>query len=135
MGSYPYPRNGIIKIDYEFILLFKKPGNPPLVNKGAKEQSKLSVEEWNEYFAGHWNFPGEKQDKHLAMFPEELPRRLIRMFSFVGETVLDPFMGSGSTAVASIQAGRHFIGYEIDPAYISICTERLARIDRKSLSA
>jgi len=52
MGSYPYPRNGIIKIDYEFILLFKKTGNPPLVNKAAKERSKLSVEEWNEYFAG-----------------------------------------------------------------------------------
>ena len=96
MGSYPYPRNGIIKIDYEFILLFKKSGIPPPVNETAKEQSRLSLEEWNEYFAGHWNFSGEKQDNHLAMFPEELPRRLIRMFSFVGETVLDPFMGSFS---------------------------------------
>ncbi|MDH4222065.1 MAG: DNA methyltransferase, partial [candidate division Zixibacteria bacterium] len=85
MGSFPYPRSGILKLDYEFILLFKKHGNPPKVNKEIKEQSKLTQKEWNQYFTGHWNFPGEKQDKHLAMFPEELPRRLIKMFSFVGD--------------------------------------------------
>ena len=70
MGSYPYPRNGIIKLDYEFILIFKKYGNPPKVSKEIKEQSKLTDEEWNQYFTGHWNFPGEKQDKHLVMFPD-----------------------------------------------------------------
>jgi DNA modification methylase len=125
MGSYPYPRNGIIKIDYEFILLFKKPGDPPLVNKAAKEQSKLSVEEWNEYFAGHWNFPGEKQDKHLAMFPEELPRRLIRMFSFVGETVLDPFLGSGTTSLAAKRLQRHSIGYEINGSFLPVIRKKI----------
>ena len=125
MGSYPYPRNGIIKIDYEFILLFKKPGIPPLVNKAAKEQSKLSVEEWNEYFAGHWNFPGEKQDKHLAMFPEELPRRLIRMFSFVGETVLDPFLGSGTTSLAAKRLQRHSIGYEINESFLPVIRKKI----------
>ena len=92
MGSFPFPRNGILKIDYEFILLFKKYGNLPKVTKAVKDQSKLTKEEWNQYFTGHWNFAGEKQDKHLAMFPEELPRRLIKMFSFVGDTVLDPFL-------------------------------------------
>jgi site-specific DNA-methyltransferase (adenine-specific) len=97
MGSFPYPRNGIIKIDYEFILIFKKPGNPPKVSKEFKEKSKLSKEEWNEYFYGHWNFNGEKQTEHLAMFPEELPKRLIKMFSFVGDTILDPFLGSGTS--------------------------------------
>lgn len=96
MGSYPFPRNGILKIDYEFILIFKKYGNAPKVSKEIKEQSKMTKEEWNQYFTGHWNFPGEKQDKHLAMFPEELPARLIKMFSFVGDTVLDPFLGSGT---------------------------------------
>ena len=59
-----------------------------------KEKSKLTQEEWNQYLTEHWNFPGEKQDKHLAMFPEKLPKRLIKMFSFVGDIVLDPFLGN-----------------------------------------
>jgi len=84
MGSYPFPRNGILKLDYEFILIFKKYGAAPKVSKEIKERSKLTREEWNQYFTGHWNFPGVKQDKHAAMFPLELPTRLIRMFSFVG---------------------------------------------------
>ena len=84
MGSYPFPRNGILKLDYEFILIFKKYGAAPKVSKEIKERSKLTREEWNQYFTGHWNFPGEKQDKRAAMFPLELPTRLIRMFSFVG---------------------------------------------------
>ncbi len=71
MGSFPYPRNGIIKLDYEFILIFKKYEAAPTVNNDIKEQSKLTQEEWNQYFYEHWNFPGEKQNKHLAMFPEE----------------------------------------------------------------
>ncbi|HWR81800.1 MAG TPA: site-specific DNA-methyltransferase [Candidatus Deferrimicrobium sp.] len=114
MGSFPFPRNGIVKIDYEFILLFKKHGRPPAADPGAKQKSRLSVEEWNLYFNGHWNFPGEKQSGHLAMFPEELPRRLIRMFNFAGETVLDPFLGSGTTTLAAINLNRNSIGYEIN---------------------
>jgi DNA modification methylase len=125
MGSYPYPRNGIIKIDYEFILLFKKPGASPHVGRSEREQSVLSIEEWNEYFAGHWNFPGEKQDKHLAMFPEELPRRLIKMFSFVGETILDPFLGSGTTSLAAKHLKRNSIGYEINDAFLPIIRKKL----------
>jgi len=114
MGSYPYPRNGIVKLDYEFILIFKKHGKPPRVSSEIKEKSKLTNEEWNSYFNGHWNFSGEKQDKHLAMFPVELPKRLIRMFSFVGETVLDPFLGSGTTTLAAINEGRNSTGIEIN---------------------
>jgi site-specific DNA-methyltransferase (adenine-specific) len=125
MGSFPYPRNGIIKIDYEFILIFKKPGNPPKVSKELKEKSKLSKEEWNEYFSGHWNFNGEKQTKHLAMFPEELPKRLIKMFSFVGDTILDPFLGSGTTTLAAKNLNRNSIGYEINPQFISIIEEKV----------
>jgi DNA modification methylase len=68
MGSFPFPRNGILKIDYEFILIFKKPGESPKVSPKMKDLSKLTTEEWNQYFAGHWNFSCEKQDKHLAMF-------------------------------------------------------------------
>lgn len=125
MGSFPYPRNGIIKIDYEFILIFKKLGQPPVVSKDIKEKSKLSLEEWNEYFSGHWNFSGEKQDKHLAMFPEELPKRLIKMFSFVGDTVLDPFLGSGTTSLAAKNLNRNSIGYEINGKFLPIIKDKL----------
>ncbi|HHS49481.1 MAG TPA: site-specific DNA-methyltransferase, partial [Desulfurella acetivorans] len=125
MGSYPYPRNGILKLDYEFILIFKKYGNQPKVNHEVKEQSKLTQEEWNQYFTGHWNFSGEKQDKHLAMFPEELPKRLIKMFSFVGDTVLDPFLGSGTTSLAAKNLNRNSIGYEINEDFLPIIKEKL----------
>jgi site-specific DNA-methyltransferase (adenine-specific) len=125
MGSFPYPRNGIIKLDYEFILIFKKLGDPPKVSREIKEKSKLTTEEWNEYFYGHWNFPGERQDKHLAMFPEELPKRLIKMFSFVGDTVLDPFLGSGTTCLAAKNLNRNSIGYEINKDFLSAIKEKI----------
>lgn len=125
MGSFPYPRNGIIKIDYEFILIFKKPGVAPAVTSSAKELSKLTQKEWNEYFTGHWNFSGERQDKHLAMFPVELPKRLIKMFSFVGDTVLDPFLGSGTASLAARQLGRNSIGYEINKEFVPIIRDKL----------
>ncbi len=125
MGSFPYPRNGILKIDYEFILIFKKCGDAPTVSRDIKEQSKLTQKEWNEYFSGHWNFPGEKQDKHLAMFPEELPRRLIKMFAFVGDTVLDPFLGSGTTTLAAKNLGRNSIGYEINENFLPVIKEKI----------
>lgn len=125
MGSFPYPRNGILKLDYEFILIFKKYGDPPKVDKETKEKSKITKEEWNQYFSGHWNFPGEKQDKHLAMFPEELPKRLIKMFSFIGDTVLDPFLGSGTTSLAAKNLERNSIGYEINEKFLPIIKEKL----------
>lgn len=125
MDSYPYPRNGILKIDYEFILIFKKYGNTPKVSKEIKEESKLTKEEWNQYFTGHWNFSGEKQDKHLAMFPEELPKRLIKMFSFADDTVLDPFLGSGTTSLAAKNLNRNSIGYEINGEFLQVIKEKL----------
>jgi len=125
MGSFPYPRNGIIKLDYEFILIFKKLGQAPRVSKETREKSKMTTNEWNEYFAGHWNFPGEKQNKHLAMFPEELPKRLIRMFSFLSDTVIDPFLGSGTTCLVAKKLHRNSIGYEINGEYLPVIKERL----------
>jgi site-specific DNA-methyltransferase (adenine-specific) len=119
MGSYPYPRGGIIKIDYEFILIFKKLGKDQKPSKEIKEKSKLTQEEWNEYFNGHWNFAGEKQNSgHIAMFPLELPKRLIKMFSFYGDTILDPFLGSGTTSKAALKLGRNSIGYEINKEFL-----------------
>lgn len=125
MGSYPYPRNGILKLDYEFILVFKKLGDAPKPTKEQKELSIMTPEEWNTFFAGHWNFSGAKQNGHIAMFPEELPRRLIRMFSFVGETILDPFAGSGTTLLAAKNQDRNSVGYEINPDFIPFIKEKL----------
>ena len=125
MGSYPMPRNGILSIDYEFILIFKKLGNPKKPDKNLKEQSRMTKEEWTEYFSGHWNFGGAKQDGHIAMFPEELPKRLIKMFSFVGDTVLDPFLGSGTTSLAAKKINRNSVGYEMNPEFIPFIKKKL----------
>lgn len=124
MGSFPYPRNGILKLDYEFILIFKKQGISKPVSSELREKSKMTTEEWNQYFSGHWNFAGEKQDKHLAMFPEELPKRIIKMFTFVGDTVLDPFLGSGTTILAAKNLDRNSIGYEINADFLPAIKER-----------
>jgi site-specific DNA-methyltransferase (adenine-specific) len=88
------------------------------------------VEEWNELFSGHWNFSGAKQDNHLAMFPEELPRRLIKMFAFARDVVLDPFVGSGTTSLAARNLGRHSIGYEINPNFISVIRKKVGADDK-----
>jgi len=130
MGSFPYPRNGILKIDYEFILIFKKHGIPPTIGSTIKEKSKMTIEEWNQYFAGHWNIPGEKQNGHLAMFPEEIPHRLIKMFSFVNDTVLDPFLGSGTTTLAARNLERNSIGYEINAGFQSVIKDKLGLENR-----
>lgn len=125
MGSFPYPRNGILKIDYEFILIFKKQGKAPAPTAEQKALSAMTTEEWNTYFASHWNFGGAKQDGHIAVFPEELPHRLIKMFSFAGETIFDPFMGSGTTALAAKNLQRNSIGYEINPDFRKYYEEKV----------
>lgn len=125
MGSYPYPRNGIVEIDYEFILIFKKPGQAPKVERERKEKSEISKEKWKEYFLGHWYFNGVRQNGHIAMFPVELPKRAIEMFTFVGETVLDPFLGSGTTSLAAILTNRNSIGYEINEEFLSVIKEKI----------
>jgi site-specific DNA-methyltransferase (adenine-specific) len=129
MGSFPHPRNGIVKLDFEYILLFKNQGNAPKPTADQKANSAMTNEEWNTYFNGHWYFNGAKQDKHLAMFPEELPRRLIKMFSFPNETVLDPFLGSGTTSLTAKNLNRNSVGYEINPDFIPIIKEKVGTID------
>jgi len=132
MGSYPHPPNGIVEIDYEYILIFKKPGLSQPVERAIKEAAALTRDEWKECFSGHWRFAGARQHLrgfvgkgHEAMFPEELPRRLIRMFSFPGETVLDPFLGSGVTAKVARDLGRKSVGYEINEMYLPLIQEKL----------
>ena len=132
MGSFPYPRGGILKIGYEHILLFKKLGMAVPVSREIMDRSKLSVEEWNEYFTSNWTFAGARQDKHIAVFPEELPRRLIKMFSFVGDTVLDPFMGSGTTALAASRIERNSVGYEINKDFRQFYEEKVIRANNNA---
>jgi len=125
MGSYPYPPNGIVELDYEFILLFKKLGKDKKPSKKVKEKSAMTKDEWKKYFYGHWYFGGAKQGKHKAVFPEELPKRLIKMFTYKGDIVLDPFVGSGTTSKAAINLGRFSIGYEINDNFLYIIKEKL----------
>lgn len=125
MGSYPFPPNGIVELDYEFIHIFKKPGKSKQVSKETKAASQLTKEEWKEYFAGHWYFGGTRQVGHEAMFPEELPRRLIRMFTFRGDTVLDPFLGSGTTVKAALDLKRNAVGYEINRDFQETISQKI----------
>ena len=125
MGSFPYPRNGIVKLDFEYILLFKKQGTAPKPTYEQKEKSRMTNEEWNMYFSGHWNFSGARQDKHLAMFPDELPRRLIKMFSFAYEFILDPFAGSGTTAKMARELERNSVSYEINNEFMPIINDKI----------
>ncbi len=129
MGSYPFPPNGIVELDYEFIQIFKKPGKSKKVSPEIKAASRLTKEEWKEYFAGHWYFGGVRQAGHEAMFPEELPRRLIKMFTFVGDTVLDPFLGSGTTVKAALDLDRNGVGYEINPDFLEAIPQKIGGRD------
>ncbi|MDD2671162.1 MAG: site-specific DNA-methyltransferase, partial [Syntrophales bacterium] len=125
MGSFPYPRNGILKLDSEFILIFNKKGSPPKPKAEQKRSTALTKDEWNTFFSGHWYFSGSKQEGHIAMFPEELPARLIKMFSFTEDTVLDPFLGSGTTSMAARNLGRNSIGYEINADFKPLIENKL----------
>ncbi|HZX36033.1 MAG TPA: site-specific DNA-methyltransferase [Thermodesulfobacteriota bacterium] len=114
----PYEPNAIIKNDMEFILMQRKPGAYRKPTEAQRKTSKLSKDEFNRWFQQIWNIPGASTKQHPAPFPLELAVRLVRMFSFSEDTVLDPFCGSGTTMVAAIRTGRNSIGVEIDPEYV-----------------
>ncbi len=119
MGSIFYPRNGLLTYDYEHILIFKKykGKNKRTIELRWKELSKISLCEWKKWFVGHWKIPGVLQKEHIAMFPDEIPYRIIRMFSFIGDRVLDPFLGSGTSLKVAKSLLRKGIGYEINPEF------------------
>ncbi len=126
MGSLFYPGNGMVTFDYEHVLIFKKvEGKQKKVSRETKELSKICMDEWKKWYIGHWTFPGMQQKEHIAMFPEELPYRLIRMFSYLNETVLDPFAGSGTSLKVAGNYGRKSIGYEINAEYTSIIENKV----------
>jgi len=132
-GSYPYPPNFYVQNTVEFISVYVKDGIPEKKDKKIKEDSKLSEKEWIEYTKQIWNIPVTNVSdmaygEHPAIMPLELAKRLIKLYSFVDDIVLDPFMGSGTTAKAAIECKRHYIGYEINPKYKSIIQRKIAQI-------
>jgi site-specific DNA-methyltransferase (adenine-specific) len=126
MGSIYYPRNGLLTYDYEHILIFKKhQGSQKKIDTQRKELSKITLSEWKKWYIGHWRFPGIVQKEHVAMFPEELPYRIIRMFSFINDTILDPFVGSGTTLKVAKSLFRKGVGYEINKDYKPIIENKI----------
>lgn len=121
----PYEPNAIIKNDAEFILMLRKPGGYRKPTEEQRQSSRLSKEEHHDWFQQVWTIPGESTRKHPAPFPLELAYRLVRMFSFTGDTVLDPFMGTGTTLLAAAHCDRNGIGVEIDSSYVGEAKARL----------
>jgi site-specific DNA-methyltransferase (adenine-specific) len=121
----PYEPNAVIKNDIEFLLMQRKPGGYRKPTEEQRRLSRLSKKEYDAWFRQMWTIPGASTQKHPAPFPEELAYRLVRMFSFVGDTVVDPFAGTGSTMVASLRAGRNSIGIDIEPSYLEMAETRL----------
>jgi site-specific DNA-methyltransferase (adenine-specific) len=124
----PYEPNAIIKNDMEFILMQRKPGGYRKPTERQRRLSMIDKERFDEWFRQIWTLTGASTKHHPAPFPLDLADRLVRMFSFAGDTVLDPFAGTGTTLVAAAAAGRNAVGVEIDPAYARIAKERLATI-------
>jgi modification methylase len=117
--------NGIVKNDIETILFLRKPGyRKP--SKWQQENSFISTDDYSKWFRSVWtDIPGQSRTHHPSPFPLKIPRRLIRMFSFIGDTVLDPFGGSGTTAIAALETGRNSISVDIEPGYIELMEQRL----------
>ena len=121
----PYEPNAIIKNDIEFILMQRKPGG---YRKPTEEQRRLSLipkDKFNKWFQQFWNITGASTREHPAPYPLELASRLVQMFSFTGDTVLDPFCGTGTTLVAAMKWHRNSIGVEIDRDYCRLVARRL----------
>jgi len=121
----PYEPNAIIKNDIEFILMQRKPGGYRKPTEAQRELSRLSKEEFATWFQQFWTISGASTREHPAPFPLELAYRLVRMFSFQGDTVLDPFCGTGTTMMAALKADRNSVGVEIDREYCRMAAIRL----------
>ena len=127
-GSYPYPPTPkILDSTFENILVFSKPGQRA-VDLGVKERSRLSMEDWQEYTKGVWGIESDSDPNHPATFPVEIADRVIRMYSFVGDVVLDPFAGTGTTILSAERNERAGVGYEISPMYKEAIHEKAGRL-------
>jgi site-specific DNA-methyltransferase (adenine-specific) len=121
----PYEPNAIIKNDMEFILMQRKPGGYRKPTEEQRKLSKINKEDFGHWFRQIWNIPGASTKKHPAPFPLALATRLVKMFSFYGDTVLDPFCGSGTTMITALSNGRNSIGIDIDPEYCRMAASYL----------
>jgi DNA modification methylase len=122
----PYEPNAVIKNDIEFILMQRKPGGYRKPSLAERVLSVISSDDYQRWFQQIWTgLTGASTRDHPAPYPTELAERLIRMFSFVGDTVLDPFMGTGTTSIAAARCGRNSIGCEIDPHYFAMAERRI----------
>ncbi len=130
-GSYPYPSNFMISSAVEPIHIFRKVGKRE-VSKDIKEKSKITLKEFREFRDAIWDINGVN-DKHVAAYPYDLPARFIKMFTFKGDVVLDPFVGSGTTTKAAKDLGRNSVGVDINPEFIKIIEEKVG-FKQRSLS-
>jgi len=121
----PFQPNAIIKNDIEFILMQRKPGGYRKPTAEQIRQSRIAKKDFDSWFQQFWHITGASTRKHPAPFPEELASRLVLMFSFVGDTVLDPFLGTGTTSLAALKHGRNSIGIEIDSEYLFQAEKRV----------
>lgn len=120
--------NGIVKNDLEHIVFLRKSGGYRKPTSEQERLSHISTEEYSQLFAPIWSdVTGQQRSAHPAPYPVEIPRRLIRMFSFVGDTVLDPFAGTGTTTIAAVETGRNSIAVELEPSYVTLIERRLAQ--------
>ncbi len=130
-GSFlgkPYEPNAIIKTDIEYILMQRKPGGYRKPTQEQREASRIPKELFHRWFRQIWDdIPGASTRHHPAPFPLELAERLVRMFSFVGDTVLDPFVGTGTSLIAAARWGRNSIGIEVAPRYVELAASRFAK--------
>ena len=124
-GSWLSAKNPTLRDTHEYILIFSKQTFDRPNPFGRK--STITREEFLEFTKSVWRFPAESAQKvgHPAPFPVELPYRLIQLYTFEGEVVLDPFMGSGTTAIAALMTGRHFVGYEVEEEYVQLAERRI----------
>jgi site-specific DNA-methyltransferase (adenine-specific) len=126
LGSFPYPMTVYNNVYFENIYVFAKPGKRR-VKQAIREKSKYSLEEWRVWSQQWWRIESisEKFKHHPAIFPIEIPLRMIRMFSYSGDTILDPYMGTGATMLAAHLTGRRSVGYEIDDKVSTLIEQRI----------
>ena len=118
--------NGVVKNDVEHILFMRKPGGYRSPTPQMEKRSFIPTEDYARWFSPIWtDVKGQLRKDHPAPYPVEVPRRLIRMFSFAGDTVVDPFAGTGTTAVAALESGRNSVSVEIDASYVASIDGRL----------
>ena len=129
----PYEPNGIIKNDIEYILMQRKPGSYRNPTVEQRKKSIIPKDDYDAWFKQIWTLGGESTKNHPAPFPLELATRLVRMFSYYGDTVVDPFCGSGTTMLAALNSERHSIGVEIEAKYCEMIKNRMMRLNIRTL--